>query len=178
MTDRSALLAQLGTDRIMAHHLREILHYDPESGIFTWLSHRSTGARCGDIAGCDNQQGYTMIGIRKKFYGAHRLAWLYMTGCWPDVTVDHTNRVRNDNRWHNLRLATQAQQSFNRSSYTTRNTSGAKGVTWKRAHNKWTARIRHQGRLIHLGYFSNLEDARSAYLNKARELFGEFAHGG
>lgn len=88
---------------ITQKELKEILHYDPETGIWTWLVSNSKRVRVGDKAGylCTHN-GYWRIKINGKRYRSNRLAFLYMTGKWPNV-ADHENRIRNDNRWKNLR---------------------------------------------------------------------------
>ncbi len=86
--------------------LKAVLHYDPETGIFTRYGHNKCGSK--------TYQGYIGIGIKRKTYYAHRLAWLYMTGVWPSKEIDHKNRIRDDNRWVNLREATRSMQSRNR----------------------------------------------------------------
>lgn len=88
--------------------LKALLHYDPETGIFTWRSKRP-GVRPSLIAGCKSKNGYVIIGIDGKEYYAHRLAWIYMNGQIPNGSnVDHTNGSRQDNRIANLRLETQS----------------------------------------------------------------------
>ena len=107
--------------------LKQILDYDPDTGLFRWKIKPRSQTDLGDIAGtlC---QGYIRITINKKNYYAHRLAWLYMTGQWPVNTVDHINRIRNDNRISNLREATDQEQQFHLGEYKN-NTSGFKGVS-------------------------------------------------
>src|SRR5690606_5927947 len=103
-------------DRLMAAHdltaarLRELLHYDPETGIFIWLPkpqsafsksrhHKAAYTRyAGKVAGSLKKRGYCYIKIDGVMYGAHRLAWLYVHGCWPLNQIDHMNRQRADNR--------------------------------------------------------------------------------
>ncbi|MCK9994454.1 MAG: hypothetical protein Dbin4_02974, partial [Alphaproteobacteria bacterium] len=93
--------------------LKELLHYDPDTGVFTRRVQTSSNARVGDVAGCLHPEGYRHIQIDGKRYAAHRLAWLYMTGEWPTNQLDHLNGVRDDNRWGNLREATHGQNQQN-----------------------------------------------------------------
>lgn len=140
--------------------LLNILHYEPSTGIFKWKAYIGHIVP-GKIAGSLSDQGYIRIGVSKKDYKAHRLAWLYMTGNFPLVEIDHINRNRSDNRWENLRLATAKQ---NRENLSTRsdNTSGFRGVAWCRFRQKWHAQICHNGKTINLGRFNDFFEAMCA----------------
>jgi hypothetical protein len=158
---------------ITAERLREVLDYDPLTGRFTWrVTSRRT--RAGQIAGRYNQ-GYWKIGIDGKLYLAHRLAWLYMTGEFPTLNIDHIDRDGTNNRWSNLREATQAQNLANSRRYCN-NKGGFKGVLQRGP--SWLAQIQPNGRPIHLGMFPTPEAAHAAYMAAARKYFGEFANGG
>lgn len=155
--------------------VRELLHYDPTSGIFTWRVATSFRARVGGVAGClCKSTGYRYIGFDGVLYGAHRLAWLYMKGRWPHHEIDHKNLVRDDNRWSNLREATKAQQKANARPIGS-NTSGAKGVSWDAQRERWFACIRTHGKTKFLGRLDTLERAFVAYAFAARKHFGPFA---
>jgi len=97
--------------------LKTILHYDPKTGIFTWKIKISKKTLIGSIAGHLGHKGYIKIVIKGKGYRANRLAWFYMTGEWPENLVDHVNRIRNDNRWVNLRDITNKENIANSSRY-------------------------------------------------------------
>jgi len=156
---------------ITADRVREVLRYDANTGVFTWLV--SVGCvKVGDIAGSGDGDGYVAIMIDGRHYKAHRLAWLYVTGELPSLQIDHANGTRDDNRWANLREATQSQNLAN-SSRRSDNTSGFKGVGQRRG--RWRAQIRKDGRRIHLGTFSTPEAAHAAYLKAANDHHGEFA---
>jgi hypothetical protein len=95
--------------------LKEILHYDPETGMWTWIKERKyMNILVGSIAGTVKSNGYLYIGIDRKQYRASRLAFLYMTGKLPPDEVDHKNRVRLYNRWSNLRLVTHSENQQNK----------------------------------------------------------------
>lgn len=147
---------------LTAERLRELLSYDPETGVFRRLISTSSNAMAGDIAGGMNAGGYVRIGIDGISHRAHRLAWLYMHGEWPDAQVDHRNRVRSDTRFDNLRKATNAQNQQNRGMART-NTSGRIGVHWSVRVGKWRARIRLSGCRRELGFFDDIADAAAAY---------------
>lgn len=159
---------------LTAERLRELMHYDPVSGIFTWrpgspLSARSSKRRVGKVT----KKGYVQIGIDYERYLAHRLAWLYMTGEWPLDLIDHRNLQQSDNRWANLRPADYSGNATNRTRRRD-NKSGCKGVSWHKQTNKWTVNITHKGTLYYLGLFTDIQDAREAYLAKMTELHGEY----
>ena len=86
-------------------YLREALHYDPDTGIFTWKVATASCVKVGAEAGCVKNDGYRAIGMGGKSYKAHRLAWLYVHGEWPKEQIDHINHIRTDNRMENLRPA-------------------------------------------------------------------------
>ena len=161
-------------DTLTPERVREILHYAPDTGVFTWLvSARSQ--RAGDKAGCVGPGGYIFIKYRRRLYRAHRLACLYMNGRWPADHTDHINGDKQDNRWSNLREATCSQNLANRGPQKN-NTSGFKGV---QPHNgKWRARVWCGGRVFDAGSgFETPEEAHVAYMATAKQLHGEFARG-
>lgn len=116
---------------LTAERLHEVLTYWPETGDFYWTNSSRPGWN-GKRAGSPSSGGYLQILVDGRPHRAHRLAWLYMTGAWPELEVDHRDRDRTNNRWDNLRLSTDSQQCRNRS--TTRlNTTGILGVSRTRA---------------------------------------------
>ena len=149
--------------------LMEALHYDPETGVFTWRNDRQSNAKAGSVAGFDDTAGYRSIGIGMTTWKAHRLAWFYVHGIWPEALIDHMNQDKLDNRIANLRLATISQNRQNMTKYRS-NTSGFKGVHWFKATSRWQAQIKHEGRRYHLGFFKNAEDAAAAYRTAAARL--------
>lgn len=157
---------------ITAERLRELLHYDPETGEFLWKIRRR-GVRASSVAGYARPDGYRRIVVDGGRYMAHRLAWLYMKGTWPAEEVDHDNLIRNDNRWDNLREATTAQNKGNCTKRQT-NTSGFKGVSWHAIGRKWRASIQVNNRHIYLGLFDDINDAAAAYADASEKYHGEF----
>lgn len=153
--------------------LKSILRYCPDTGLFVRLV-RTNKYAIGSVAGSVSWKGYIKIKIDKKEYFAHRLAWLYMTGFWPEDQMDHISNVKDDNRWTNLRECSNSQNCANRGIPKT-NSSGFKGVCWNRFAKRWVARIGFQNKKLHLGHFDCPQEAALAYNKKAVELFGEFA---
>ena len=158
---------------LTAKRLRELLHYDPATGVFTRRVSRQ-GFNAHTVAGSlHKQSGYVIMGVDRRSYRAHRLAWLYMTGHWP-AELDHKNGDRSDNRWDNLREAGRTQNNAN-AKRREDNSSGFKGVSWDRANGRWRAYINVDGRQKHLGRFDAIESAAAAYSIAAKATFGEFA---
>ena len=152
---------------LTAEYLRSVLHYEPETGIFTWKVSTAHSVKVGQASGCLDGHGYLRLRVCSRLYQAHRLAWLYVYGNWPKGQIDHINRNRSDNRIPNLRDVTNRQNQQNRSTNSD-NTSGHPGVYWDKQSFKWRARIKHNQKLIHLGLFTDLEEAIAA--RKAGEL--------
>ncbi len=146
---------------LTAEQLRSILDYDQETGIFTWKVRAANRVKAGDAAGSLGGDGYLQISVQSRRYQAHRLAWLHFHGVWPEDQLDHINRNKTDNRLVNLRDVTQKQNMQNRSK-PSNNTSGHPGVSWNKRLSKWQAKIEHNRKQIHLGYFSILEEAVAA----------------
>jgi hypothetical protein len=143
--------------------LKKVLHYDPATGIFTWVdgqTGRGTHYRKG-IAGWISVKGYRYIRLNGRTCFAHRLAWLYMTGAHPTDQIDHKNGLRDDNRWDNLREANNGQNMQNIAGPHGKTRVGVLGVTFRRG--VFEARIQHEKRRVHLGTFGTKEEADEAY---------------
>jgi hypothetical protein len=128
----------------------------------------------GDVAGHLTAQGYWRISVDGRRYLAHRLAWLYVHGEWPAAQIDHVDLDKSNNRFANLREATNAQNKANTRARKD-NTSGFKGASWDKRSGRWRARICVVGKDSHLGFFDSAETAHAAYCQAANEAFGEFA---
>jgi hypothetical protein len=151
--------------------LREVVHYDPETGIFTWLEAHPP-VRVGQRAGSLEATGYMRAMILGQRYFLHVVAWFYMTGEWRPRGVDHRNRKPADNRWANLRRATRGQNQINR--VLPANGVGLRGVYQSKG-GRYRARIRIGERVTHLGTFDTPEEAHTVYVAAAQALHGEFA---
>jgi len=147
--------------------LKQLLDYDPETGLFSRLS----GWR-GKKVGTIDAKGYVRICVDYSIFRAHRLAWIYMTGEIPDDQIDHVNGDRSDNRWANLRSATQSQNQFNRS-VRSENCTGMKGVTLQ-PNGTYRAQIFIEGKLKCLGRHKTADEAKAAYNAAAMIIHGEY----
>lgn len=159
---------------ITQQELKELFSYSEETGLFTRLVRISRRGKTGDIAGCVGSNGYVNIGIKKKYYFAHRLAWLYFYGEFPKKNIDHINGNPTDNRISNLREATFEENSRN-VGITKRNNSGFKGVYFVKKRKKWASRCSLNKKEVYLGSFNTAEDAAKAYQEFAIKHHGEFA---
>lgn len=148
---------------ITPERLKEIVLYDSETGIFVWKIKKSRSVIVGKEIGCLNEEGYVTIGVDGKYYPAHRLAWLYMTGEWPKYSIDHINGERSDNRWGNLRDVPTSINNQNR-----RNVKGFSYDKYSVRH--WRVRIRFGGKKLHIGTYETQEEAHAAYLEAKRRL--------
>ena len=155
---------------LTAQRLRELLDYEPGTGLFRWRMRVGRYGRipAGSTAGGLDSNGYVLIRVDGKRYGAHRLAWLHVHGEWPNGEIDHVFGVKHDNRINQLRCVSLAvnQQNIRRPRKT--NTSGYLGVSWHRGTSRWVAQMWINGKNTTLGYFSTAEAAYDAYLSAKR----------
>jgi hypothetical protein len=154
---------------ITQDEIKALLHYDPIDGSFVRLISTARCVKVGDVAGYKNNCGYISIGLLGKFYLAHRLAWMYTYGEFPEY-IDHINGIRDDNRIANLRSVTRKQNGEN-TFLRKDNKTGLRGVSFHKAANKWRAQIKHNGKKMHLGFFNAMEDASMAYQAASAKFF-------
>lgn len=146
---------------ITQDELKELLSYNPNTGVFTWNVGFGNQVFVGDVAGTVRKKtGYRKIVINGRKYYAHRLAFLYMNGEMPKY-VDHINRDSDDNCWSNLRETTN-QDNCRNQGLSKNNTSGANGVYFDKRRGKWIARIKVDYKYKFLGSFEDINDAVSA----------------
>jgi hypothetical protein len=141
--------------------LKSVLAYDKDTGVFTWVLSVGRKIKVGGVAGGVNSEGYCKIRINAKQYSAHRLAWLYVHGKWPDSQIDHINGIRADNRIENLRDISPRENQQNGLCH--RNGHLA-GTSFRKTRRKWLAHIQVNKKLIHLGYFDTEIEAHQAYI--------------
>ena len=141
--------------------LKELLNYDPETGVFTWRKTVGSRGIAGSVAGSLRKNGYVSIMVDKTSVYAHRLAWLYVYGEMPSKEIDHINHSKTDNSISNLRCVSHAQNGKN-TSIPSDNKSGAVGVIKDKINNKWMAYINANGKRIHLGRFVEFDKAVAA----------------
>jgi|SRR3990170_3312281 len=152
--------------------LKEFLHYDPMTGVFTRLKRTCSRNKVGDIAGTIDSNGYVVIRIFGALRYAHRLAWFYMKGVWPRPEIDHRDTVRDNNRWKNLREATRAINAQNKRKAQNNSKTGLLGVS---PHGVgFDAYISLNKKRYYLGYYSTSEQAHAARLKAERKLRPEY----
>lgn len=167
---------QHGGDTHILDLCKSVLTYDPLTGSFYWLVTRTSKAPKGSLAGWYDKDGYRCVTVFGKKIKCHRLAWAWMTGFFPpkNIIVDHINRVVDDNRFSNLRLASPSQSSANRD-VQINNKHGVKGVVFTKG--RWRASLTKNGKKVYEGYFNTLEDASKAYDKASLDFNGVFHYG-
>lgn len=152
--------------------LKEVFNYNPDTGIFVWKISRGGKTKVGDIAGCNEAKGYWCIRY-KKSYKAHRLAWLYVYGRFPNGQIDHIDGDKSNNRINNLR---ECCQSENQRNVLIRkdSTSGFKGVNQDKQTGRWRVRAQLHGKRRFLGSYTTPEEASKVYEAFTREHHKEF----
>jgi len=150
---------------LTAARLRELLHYDPETGLFTRLvATKGPKGAIGAVAGCLDRKGHRYIRVDGTSYAAHRLAWLYAYGEWPRDMIDHVNGEKDDNRLFNLRDVDMCINMQNR-----RHSNNRLGLLGVSAHkNRFRALIEVDGKSMRLGNFATPQLAHAAYVAAKR----------
>jgi hypothetical protein len=152
--------------------LRELLHYDPDTGIFVWLvvpPFQRNKIALGSVAGTISQ-GRVKIKVDHFQYFASRLAWLYVTGQWPSFEVDHIDTDKKNNAWENLRDIPPPINMQNKRQAQRNNKFGVLGVYRAKGRKRYQATICVAGVSQYLGSFATLEEASFAYLEAKRRL--------
>lgn len=153
--------------------VKDILYYEPSTGIFTWKARKQSMFKNRAKNACEawnlryaekeaghiGTNGYRIISVFGTPFGAHRLAWLYVYGRYPAKEIDHINHDRSDNRIENLRAVT-SQENGRNAKLSAANNSGTAGVGWHKATGKWRARIQcSAGEMVYLGLFYSKSEA-------------------
>lgn len=158
---------------LTAEKLKALMHYEPETGVFTWRVPSGRWGRipAGTVAGgLSKTTGSRIIRIAGFSYLEHRLAWLYVYGVWPSKCIDHINGVRSQNDIKNLRDVSHIVNGQNQRRAHPRNISGLLGVSWNARDHSWRASITVDSRNKNLGCFTTPEQAHQAYLTAKRNL--------
>lgn len=160
--------------------LHSVLDYNPVTGIFAW---KATGKGRKTVVGTPHRywrdgesvlSGYWSIVVDQKAYLAHRLAWFYVHGVWPEAELDHDDRNGLHNAIGNLREATRAQNMKN-VGLSKANTSGAKGVRRSRNGKGWQADVRVDGKTKYVGTYASVDEAATAAREAREQYHGDFA---
>lgn len=159
---------------ITQEQLKSRLHYDRETGKFSWIKILNPRWANKERVGWINDSGYWIVGLFGGQYRLHRLAWLYVYGYFPKEEIDHINGDRTDNRLCNLREANRAQNSRNLKRKTS-NTSGYIGVCFCKSTGRYVVHIRINGIKKNLGRRKDIREAARLYNEFARKHHGEFA---
>lgn len=155
---------------LTAERARELLDYDPITGVLSWKK-RPRGKRDPSlVAGTRCPNGYTQTGIDGRRYRNHRLAWLITHGSWPVGQIDHRNGKRDDNRMVNLRDVPRAYNQQNQRAPRKDNSTGFLGVSWHARSSRFRADIHISGKQISLGSYSTPEAAHAAYVAAKRQI--------
>jgi hypothetical protein len=158
---------------ITQDYLKSILHYCPDTGVFTW-KHRSDVGKAwntkwsGKTVGVLMNTGYFSISINNKKHLSHRLAWIYIYGVEP-LRIDHINGVKTDNRICNLRDCSVSDNAKNMKR-AKNNTSGRTGVYWDKVNLKWLVMAYSENKQHYAGRFINKEDAIAARIELEKRL--------
>ncbi len=163
-------------DTLSQDELKRLLSYDPLTGIFRRIARTSNSVSIGEVAGF-KRKGAWQISLLNTEYLAHRLAWLYVYGCWPSEQIDHINCNPSDNRIENLRLANGYENAHNRQNLDRRNKSGFMGVSYNKEKKKWDAEIMAYGVRARLGRFDSPEKASEVYQAAKKKLHPFYAGG-
>ena len=148
--------------KLTQKRLKELLHYDPETGVFTWKVVRPS-IKIGDAAGCKTKRGYMQVSVDGKRYLVHRLCWLYEKGYLPEHDIDHIDRVKYHNQVSNLREVSR-QCNLRNTGNQSNNTSSVNGVSWDKTNMMWMAAIRVNRKYRFLGRYKSFCDAVCARL--------------
>ena len=161
-------------DEIIAARVRELLHYDPETGIFTrrirLAQRHKVGDRADFLVTGGHCAGYRRVSFDSERYLAHRVAWLYVHGHWPVYDIDHINGNKDDNRIENLRDVEDVVNKQNLRKARANNRSGYLGVTTHIPGRQWRASVHLNGKRHHIGLYDSPEKAHQAYLIAKRRI--------
>lgn len=156
---------------LLSHgRLTQALSYDSATGVFRWKEVRR--GPVGRVAGHLNTNGHRQIKLDGLYWIAHRIAWFYVHGVWPENEIDHKDLNKDNNAIENLREATHVENCNNRKASPKTNKSGYKGVSLQ--HGRWHAQIKRKGKCYHLGLYDDPAEAHAVYVAASQKFHGEF----
>lgn len=155
------------SNKLTQERLKQLLHYEPESGVFTWRV-KKCRAEAGSVAGTPHNAGYTTLKIDGVKYLRHRCVWLYEYGRWPVEEIDHMDGNRGNDRLSNLRECTSSENKQNLAERTRRKAGTLLGAILTRG--RWKAQIRSQGVVHCIGHYDTEDQAHHAYLLAKRQI--------
>lgn len=150
--------------------LKEVLSFDHETGVFTWKTER-IGRKQNAVAGTTRKDNYRTICINKKYYLAHRLAWLYFYGEWPKKMIDHIDRNKSNNQIKNLRDVSQSVNQCNVDKAQKNNKSTKLlGAYFNKKAGKFSSSITIDKKSIYLGLHQTAQLAHEAYMSAKKQF--------
>lgn len=158
--------------KLTHERLKQLVCYNPDTGIFTRLIATSPNTKVGEQIGAIHKSGYIYAMLDCETFAVHRLAWFYHYREWPKYDIDHINGNKTDNRISNLRDVNSLLNMQNERKPRRTNTSGYLGVHWRKERSKWVAQVRVNGKNRRFGSFNTPEEAYQAYL-EAKRLYHE-----
>ncbi|SRR5258706_2477554 len=158
----------------LSGRVRELFDYNPNDGHLRWKVTRQKVVK-GNVAGyVSKSDGYRYVCFDYNELLAHRIIWLLMTGDWPKCQIDHKNGIRDDNRWPNLREATNSQNNLNKN-LQKNNKLGVKGIWYDEKRKQYRVKITIKGYTYTIGRYNTLEEAIEWRKLAEAEFYGEFA---
>jgi hypothetical protein len=149
---------------ITQKRLKELLKYDPETGIFEWKVSRGRMSAYTE-AGATNVWGYRKIKIFGQLHSAHRLAWVYVYGVMPTGEIDHIDKNKINNRIANLRDVSKSENMMNQKLHSN-NTTGHRGICYSYQRDRFCVYVRRK----YYGSYRTLQDAIKARDNRLEGL--------
>ena len=174
--------------------LRKVLRYEPETGDLFWRTRPLDMFQDGVQSALHSCRRYNSTYANKQAFRnkchngyyrglalgrqmlAHRAIWAIFYGRWPACQIDHINGNPSDNRIHNLREVSHAENSRNMSLKKT-NTSGHQGVSWCDTRKNWRAYVNINGKYKYIGRFDCKDAAVKASKDARRKLGYHPNHG-
>ena len=166
-------------DDLSADHVRSIFFYDPSEGLLRWRHSAGQGGRIppGTIAGRMHPEGYRYVTVNGRHYRVSRIVWLYQTGEWPRLKIDHKDCDPTNDKWNNLREATDSQQKQNNRKRRD-NKTGFKCVVFDKSRNQYRWQVVVNGKRIKGKRFGTAAEAFADYQSRLPTFHGDFANDG